>query len=138
MQYLDALEGLRSQGFPDEPITTRRYEFLHRFMDGVSDPVLQRELTVVFATEAYLATHLPWSHFGSQYRNSKGVVTNNSLVIQGAPRLYLISAYRATKCRGHQWLCSMNRCHPMHAGRRDCRCRLRQYTQPLNTDRPQP
>ena len=55
MQYLDALEGLRSQGFPDEPITTRRYEILHRFMDGVSDPVLQRELTVVFATEAYLA-----------------------------------------------------------------------------------
>ena len=55
MQYLDALEGLRSQGFPDEPITTRRYEILHRFMNGVSDPVLQRELTVVFATEAYLA-----------------------------------------------------------------------------------
>ena len=55
MQYLDALEGLRSQGFPDEPITTRRYEILHRFMDGVSDPALQRELTVVFATEAYLA-----------------------------------------------------------------------------------
>ena len=55
MQYLDALEGLRSQGFPDEPITTRRYEILHRFMDGVSDPVLQRELKVVFATEAYLS-----------------------------------------------------------------------------------
>ena len=55
MQYLDALEGLRSQGFPDKPITTRRYEILHRFMDGVSDPVLQRELTVVFATKAYLA-----------------------------------------------------------------------------------
>ena len=55
MQYLDALQGLRSQGFPDEPITTRRYEILHRFMDGVSNPVLQRELTVVFATEAYLA-----------------------------------------------------------------------------------
>ena len=54
MQYLDAFEGLRSQGFPDKPITTRRYEILHRFMDGVSDPVLQRELTVVFATEAYL------------------------------------------------------------------------------------
>ena len=54
MQYLDALEGLRSQGFPDEPLTTRRYEILHRFDDGVSDPVLQRELTVVYATEAYL------------------------------------------------------------------------------------
>ena len=25
MQYLDALEGLRSQRFPDEPITTKRY-----------------------------------------------------------------------------------------------------------------
>ena len=58
MQYLDALEGLRSQGFPDEPLTTRRYEILHRFMDGVSDPVLQRELLVVYATEAYL-THPP-------------------------------------------------------------------------------
>ena len=29
MQYLDALEGLRSQGFPDEPLTTRRYEILY-------------------------------------------------------------------------------------------------------------
>ena len=37
------------------PITTRRYEILHRFLDGFSDPVLQRELTVVFATEGYLA-----------------------------------------------------------------------------------
>ena len=54
MQYLDALECLRSQSSPDEPLTTRRYELLHRFMDGVSDPVLQRKLTVVYATEAYL------------------------------------------------------------------------------------
>ena len=34
MQYSDALEGLRSQGFPDEPLTNRRYEILHRFMHG--------------------------------------------------------------------------------------------------------
>ena len=54
MQYLYALEGLRSQGFPDEPLSSRRYEILHRFMDGVSDPVLKRELTVLYATEAYL------------------------------------------------------------------------------------
>ena len=54
MQYLGAWEGLRSQGFSDEPLTTRRYEIVHRFMDEVSDPVLQRELTVVYATEAYL------------------------------------------------------------------------------------
>ena len=30
MQYLDAFEGLRSQGFPDEPLTTQRYEIFHR------------------------------------------------------------------------------------------------------------
>ena len=40
MQYLDALEGLRSQGFPQESITTKRNEILQRFMEGVSDPVL--------------------------------------------------------------------------------------------------
>ena len=39
MQYLDALEGLRSQGFPQESITTKRYEILQRFMEGVRDPV---------------------------------------------------------------------------------------------------
>ena len=54
MQFLDALEGLRTQGFPDEPITTRRYEILQRFIDGVSDPTLRQELTVVYATEIYL------------------------------------------------------------------------------------
>ena len=42
MQYLDALEGLRSQGFPQEGITTKRYEILQRFMEGVRDPVLRR------------------------------------------------------------------------------------------------
>ena len=46
--------GLRSQGFPDEPLLTRRYEILHRFMDRVSNPVLQQQLTVVYANEAYL------------------------------------------------------------------------------------
>ena len=54
MQYLDALEGVRGQGFPDEPLTTQRYEIFHRSMDGVSDPVLQQQLTVVYDIEAYL------------------------------------------------------------------------------------
>ena len=36
IQYLDALDGLRSQGFPQESITTKRYEILQRFMEGVS------------------------------------------------------------------------------------------------------
>ena len=54
MQYLDALEGLRSQGFPQEAITTKRYEILQRFMEGVRDPALRRELAIVYASEAFL------------------------------------------------------------------------------------
>ena len=54
MQYLDALEGLRSQGFPQEGITTKRYEILQRFMEGVRDPVLRRELAIVYASETFL------------------------------------------------------------------------------------
>ena len=53
-QYLDALEGLRSQGFPQESITTKRYEILQCFMEGVRDPVLRRELAIVYASETFL------------------------------------------------------------------------------------
>ena len=51
MQYLDALEGLRSQGFPEEPVTTKRYEILQRFIEGIRDPVLRRELSIIHASE---------------------------------------------------------------------------------------
>ena len=54
MQFLDALESLRTQGFPDAVITTRRYGILQRFIDGVSDPILRQELAVVYAAEAYM------------------------------------------------------------------------------------
>ena len=54
MQYLDALEGLRSQGFPQEAITTKRYEILQCFMEGVRDPALRRELAIVYASEVFL------------------------------------------------------------------------------------
>ena len=54
MQYLDALEGLRSQRFPQETITTKRYEILQRFMEGVRDPALRRELAIVYALEVFL------------------------------------------------------------------------------------
>ena len=57
MQYLDALEGLRSQGFPQESIITKRYEILQRFMEGVRDPVLRRELAIVYASETFLTEH---------------------------------------------------------------------------------
>ena len=58
MGYLEAIEGLRSQGFPDKPLTTRRYQVLHRSMDGVCDPVLQLEVTIIHAAEAYLTDPL--------------------------------------------------------------------------------
>ena len=51
MQYLDALEGLRSQGFLEEPVTIKRYEILQRFIEGVRDPILRRELSIVYASE---------------------------------------------------------------------------------------
>ena len=54
MQYLDALEGLRSQGIPQETITTKHCEILQRFMEGVRDPVFRRELAIVYASEAFL------------------------------------------------------------------------------------
>ena len=54
MQYLDAREVLRPQGFPDEPITTKRYEILQRFTDGVRYPILRQKLAVVFVAENFL------------------------------------------------------------------------------------
>ena len=46
---------MRTRGFPDEQITTKRYEILLRFTHGVCDPILRQELAVVKAAESYLA-----------------------------------------------------------------------------------
>ena len=54
MQYLDSLEGLRTQVFPDEPITIKRYEILQHFTDGVRDSILRQKLAVVYAAESYM------------------------------------------------------------------------------------
>ena len=51
MQYLDAMDGLRSQGFPEESVSTKRYEILQRFIEGIRDPVLRRELSIIYASE---------------------------------------------------------------------------------------
>ena len=56
MQYLEALEGLRTQG---EPITTKRYEILQSFTDDVRDPILRQELAVVYAAENYMTVEPP-------------------------------------------------------------------------------
>ena len=51
MQYLDALEGLFSQGFPNEKIAVRRYEIMQKFIDGVRSFELKRNLALMFAQE---------------------------------------------------------------------------------------
>ena len=56
MQYLDALEGLRSQGFLNKPTTTKRYEYVQRFIESVRDAAFWRELSIIYATETTALT----------------------------------------------------------------------------------
>ena len=48
---LDALEGLRSQGYPNEEVTVRRYEIMQRFIEGVRNFELKRNLALMYAPE---------------------------------------------------------------------------------------
>ena len=54
MQFLDALESLRAQGFPEESMVCQRYEILQRFIAGVRDKELRRNLATMYAHEHYL------------------------------------------------------------------------------------
>ena len=56
MQYLDALEGLRSQGFPNEEVAARRYEIMQKFIEGVRSYELKRNLALMYAQEQYVDT----------------------------------------------------------------------------------
>ena len=56
MQYLDALEGLRSQGYPNREVTVRRYEIMRRFIEGVRNFELKRNLALMYAPEQYVET----------------------------------------------------------------------------------
>ena len=56
MQYLDALEGLRSQGFPNEEVAVRRYEIMQKFIEGVRSYELKRNLALMYAQEQYVDT----------------------------------------------------------------------------------
>ena len=53
MQYFDALENLRSQGFPNEEVSVRRYEIMQRFI-GVRNFELKRNLALMYAPEQYV------------------------------------------------------------------------------------
>ena len=54
MQYLDALEGLRSRGYPNEEVTVRRYEIMQKFIEGVRNFELKRNLALMYAQEQYV------------------------------------------------------------------------------------
>ena len=54
MQYLDALEGLRSQGYPNEEVTVRRNGFMQRFIEGVRNFELRRHRALMYAPEQYV------------------------------------------------------------------------------------
>ena len=54
MQYLDVLEGLRSQGNRNEEVTVRRYEIMQRFLEGVRKVELKRNLALMYAPEQYV------------------------------------------------------------------------------------
>ena len=54
MAFLDALESLRSKGFPDEDVTLRRYEIFQRFISGVRSAELRNALATKDAEEKYV------------------------------------------------------------------------------------
>ena len=56
MKYLDAPEVLRSQGYPNEEVTVRRYEIIQKFIEGVRNFELKRNLGLMYAQEQYVET----------------------------------------------------------------------------------
>ena len=55
MQYHDALEGSRSQGFLIAKVAVRRYEIMQRFNGGVLNNFeLKKNLALVYAKELYV------------------------------------------------------------------------------------
>ena len=72
MQNMDALEGLRSQGFSNEEVAVRRYEIMQRFIEGVRSFELKRNLALMYAQEKYVDTHPPQllKPYDSQYNST--------------------------------------------------------------------
>ena len=52
------MEGLRSLGFPDEPVTAKRYEIMQRFIEGIRDAAPGWELSIIHESETTV-TDLP-------------------------------------------------------------------------------
>ena len=56
MQNLNELEGLRSQGFPNEEVTAGRYEIMQISIEGVRSFQLKRDFALMYAQEKYVDT----------------------------------------------------------------------------------
>ena len=54
MQYLDALESLCSQSSPNEKIAVRPFEIIQKFIDGVRNFELKRDIALMFGQEKYV------------------------------------------------------------------------------------
>ena len=54
MQYLDALESLRSKGFPEESTAIRRYEIMQNFIKGVRSPEVNSMLSIKYSNEKFI------------------------------------------------------------------------------------
>ena len=87
MQYLNALEGLRSQGFPNEPITFKRFEIRQSFIERVRDLTLRRELANIYTSETYVIDPPSVESFRFTIRQYQGYPQNShNPMIPAMPR----------------------------------------------------
>ena len=54
MQILDALESLRSKGYPEDTAVSRRYEIMQRFIQGVQSSEFHRVLVEKFSEAKFM------------------------------------------------------------------------------------
>ena len=74
MLYLDALEQLRNQAYPNESIEMRRLEILQRFKVGVRDERLHKFVSCHYASKHTWLIHLRWMLLGSLSSSTFGWV----------------------------------------------------------------
>ena len=54
MQFLDALESLRSKRYPEDTATRRSYEIMQRFIQGVQSSEFHRVLVEKFSEAKFM------------------------------------------------------------------------------------
>ena len=110
MQYLDALEGRRSQGLLDKWITTKCYEVVQRFIESIRDAALWREFSKFYASEASMTVPSTLESLRFTTRQLQRQQPNNhrNLIIPSMPwgrGLIHLNHYHRTR-----WCCSKEYC----------------------------